>query len=172
MRKIAVAGTVLVLAGVALHVEQRGHEDARVTLTTTAEAATAQFRPAPIRPDWIIAGAPVTEAAEIAHTHDGAAQLFLWRTTAATFRWIHEADEIVTILDGAVHVTDADGQTRHLKAGDVALFPSGSVQTWYVPEHVTKSAILKRRMPTAVETAMRWLRRARGAVASVLPALG
>lgn len=173
MRKTVIAALVTAAAGVAgAGVEYHMHEAARRTATTAVASADAAFRPAPIRSDWILAGTPVTEVAEVGRTHDEAAQVYLWRTTAATFRWVHEADEIVTILAGDVFVTGADGARRHLRAGDVAMFPAGAAQVWDVPTGLLKSAILKPRIPGPFAATQRWLRRAWSLVASESPALG
>jgi uncharacterized protein len=165
VRKIVIVA-LLAAAVAGAGIEHHVHEAARHTATTAVAGPEAAFRPAPIRPEWILAGDPVTEIAAVARTHDEAAQVYLWRTTAATFRWIHEADEIVTILAGEVFVTGVDGARHHLKVGDVALFPAGAAQVWEVPAGLLKSAILKPRMPGPFAAVQRWLRRARGLIAA------
>lgn len=166
MKKPLTAAALLVgLALVGLAAEIRLHERGRPVASTAIRSGGAAFAPAPIPADWVVSGDPVTEVAEVSQTHDGSAQVYLWRTTASTFRWTHHADEIITILDGEVFVTDADGSRHHLTPGDVAHFPVGSVQLWEVPRTLLKSAILKHRSPTLVEASLRWLRRARALVA-------
>jgi uncharacterized protein len=161
VKKPLAAAALLCLAACGAYAEIRLHEDGRQMASTAIRPAVAAFKPAPIPSEWVIAGDPVTEVAEVSRTQDQTAQVYLWRTTAATFRWVHRADEIITILKGEVFITDADGRRHHLTAGDVAHFPAGSRQVWEVPGELLKSAILKQRSPQPVEAALRWLRRAR-----------
>lgn len=159
------SGAVVTMLAVGVYGEHHNYEAGRQTLMQVSDAGSVQMRPAPINKDWIIEGNPKTEVAEVAHTYDNSAQVYIWRTTAARFTWHYDVDEVVTILDGEVFITDTNGETRHLKTGDVALFPVGAVLTWNVPDHVTKSAIIKRSMPKPFETAMRWLRTFKGMMA-------
>lgn len=163
MRKI-LAAVILAVAATGAVAEIRMHEEGRPFASTAIRPGVASFTPSPIPADWVLSGTPVTEVAEVSQTHDGSAQVYLWRTTASTFRWTHHADEIITILDGEVFITDADGKRHHLTPGDVAHFPVGSVQLWEVPKTLLKSAILKQRSPTVVEAATRWMRMARSFV--------
>lgn len=163
-KTLAAVVAVSLLATAGAYAEIRRHEDARPFASTAVRPAAATFTPSPIPADWIVSGQPVTEVAEVSETQDGSAEVYLWRTTASTFRWTHRSDEIITILDGDVFITDADGTRRHLAPGDVAHFPAGSVQLWEVPKSLLKSAILKHRSPKLVEAPMRWLRMARALV--------
>ncbi|SDA16620.1 hypothetical protein SAMN02799622_01661 [Methylobacterium sp. UNC378MF] len=166
MKKFSLAAALLVgLAIVGLYAEIRLHEQGRPVASTAIRPGGAAYSLAPIPANWVISGDPVTEVAEVSQTHDGSAQVYLWRTTASTFRWTHHADEIITILDGEVFITEADGRRHHLTPGDVAHFPVGSVQLWEVPRTLLKSAILKHRSPTLIEASLRWVRRARALVA-------
>jgi uncharacterized protein len=162
--KIAVPA-VLALAATGAYAEIRSHEESRPVASTAIRPGIAAFTPAPIPASWVVSGEPVTESAEVSQTQDGSTQVYLWRTTASTFRWTHRADEIITILSGDVYITDADGKRHHLTPGDVAHFPVGSTQVWEVPKSLLKSAILKYPSPQVVEAPMRWLRRARTLVA-------
>lgn len=163
MKRILAAAILLLIAGV--YTEIRLHEGARPVTGTAVRTGIAAFRPAPIPADWVVTGNPITEVADVSETHDGSANVYLWRTTASTFRWTHHSDEIITILDGDVFITEADGKRHHLSPGDVAHFPVGSVQLWEVPRTLLKSAILKHREPALVEASLRWMRRARALVA-------
>lgn len=164
MKKIPVVAALGLIAAGA-YAEIRLHEGNRPVASAALRPGVASFTPAPIPADWIVSGDPVTEVAKVSETHDGTAQVYLWRTSASTFRWTHQADEIITILDGEVFITEADGKRHHLAPGDVAHFPVGSAQLWEVPESLLKSAILKHRNPAFVEAPLRWMRRARSLVA-------
>lgn len=52
----------------------------------------------------------------------------------AKIRYAFEGDETVYIVDGAVTIEVANGETIHLEAGDMASFPKGEVSTWTVEE--------------------------------------
>lgn len=164
VKRILVAAALL-LAAAGAYAEIRLHEGGRPVAGTAMRAGIATFSPAPIPADWVVSGNPVTEVAEVSETHDGSANVYLWRTSASTFRWTHHSDEIITILDGDVFITEADGKRHHLTPGDVAHFPVGSAQLWEVPRTLLKSAILKHREPALVEASLRWMRRARALVA-------
>ncbi|MCJ2014369.1 cupin domain-containing protein [Methylobacterium sp. J-076] len=163
MKKILAVAS-LSMAAVGAYAEIALHEDGRSLASTAVATKAALFQPSPIPAHWVVAGNPVAEAVEVSRTQDDGAQVFLWRTTAGTFRWTHMSDEIVTILRGEVFVTDADGTRHHLTVGDVAHFPAGAIQTWEVPKELLKSAILKHRSPASVEAPMRWLRQMRAMV--------
>ncbi|WP_164186526.1 cupin domain-containing protein, partial [Stenotrophomonas maltophilia] len=85
-------------------------------------ALEMQLNPAPINPDWFLDGNPQARAREQSASRDRAAYAAIWDCTAGTFRWYFGWDETVCILEGEVHVTDAEGLTRTLRAGDVAYF--------------------------------------------------
>ena len=164
MKKIILATTLFSLAAAGAYAEARIHEDGRTLTSTAIRPKAATFQPSPIPAQWVVAGNPVAEAAEVSRTEDDGAQVFLWRVSAGTFNWTHRSDEIITILKGEVFVTDADGTRHHLTVGDVAHFPQGAVQTWEVPKELLKSAILKHRAPSTVEAPMRWMRQVRALV--------
>lgn len=163
MKKIILAAA-LTIAVAGAYAEARIYESGRVLTSTAVRPKAALFQPSPIPASWVVAGNPVAEAAEVSRTEDDGAQVFLWRTSAGIFNWTHTSDEIVTILQGEVYVTDADGTRHHLTVGDVAHFPQGAVQTWEVPNELLKSAILKHRSPSTVEVPLRWLRQVRSLV--------
>ena len=164
MKKIILASALLSLAAAGAYAEARIYEGGRILSSTAVRPQSAMFQPSPIPEKWVVAGNPVAEAVEVSRTEDDGARVFLWRVTAGTFNWTHKADEIITILQGEVYVTDADGTRHHLTVGDVAHFPQGAVQTWEVPKELLKSAILKHRSPSTVEAPMRWLRQVRALV--------
>ena len=127
MKKLLVAAA-LVLAADGAYAEIRLHEEGRPFANTAIWPTGAAVSSSPIPAEWIISGNPISEVAEVFETHDGNAQVYLWRTTASTFRWTHQADEIISILDGEVFITEADCKRHHLKPGNVAHFLVGSVQ--------------------------------------------
>ena len=113
-------------------------------MTDVAIAAieTAQLEAAPIRPEWIVSGAPVARCAELSRSPDGQAMSAVWDCTAGEFDWTFGGDETVHILEGEVVVQTADGP-RTLRPGDVALFTAGSTCRWHVPVYVKKLAFCR-----------------------------
>ena len=138
-------------------VEMRRHAAETQTRMGLVDPAGVAMAPAPIPSDWIIAGHPKTEAAEIAHTDDGSTHVYVWQTTASRFHWNYDSDEIVNVLDGEVFVDDGNGE-RRLAPGSVAFFPAGARTTWRVPDHLRKIATLKRPTPGPVAALQRWAR--------------
>lgn len=125
---------------------------------------TLALRPSPIPKDWVLEGDPQTMGQEIAHTDDGSTKVYVWQTTKSRFMWHYTADEIVTVLDGEVFLTDKSDVERRLGPGDVAFFPAGADVLWRVPDHVRKIATLKTNLPEPIAGAVRWLRMARNYV--------
>lgn len=141
-----------------------GSARGRTPACTAVDGAGVALVPTPIDPAWRLdGGEPVTEAAEVASARDGTTAVYLWQTTRAHFRWEHESDEVVTVLDGECFLSDRaapDGsrRERRLVAGDVAFFPAGSRTEWRVPERLRKVSTLVRPLPAPLAGAMRWLR--------------
>ncbi len=123
--------------------------------------------PAPIEPAWRFdEGETLTEAAEVARNEDGTTAVYLWQTTAARFRWEHESDEVVTILEGEAFVSDRSVgagslAARRLGPGDVMFLPAGSRTEWRVPERLRKVSTLIRPLPAPLARAMRVIRAAK-----------
>ena len=115
-----------------------------------------------IRPDWILEGPAHATSGLLGQTHDGSAQLMVWRVSQGRFNWFYDFDESVTILDGEVFLTEGanaapgNPKERRLEPGDVAFFHIGSVATWRVPDHVRKIATIKYPLPTPVASLYRW----------------
>jgi uncharacterized cupin superfamily protein len=133
------------------------------------------MRPAPINPDWVLAGSPVARAGEIARSTDGTTLSAVWDCTAGTFNWHFGVDETVHIVEGEVEVSAAGFAPRVLRAGDAALFRAGTTARWHVPAYVKKIAFCRHPLPRPLGFALRALNRVRlllsGAPAS-LPIAG
>lgn len=95
---------------------------------------------APIPESDVIEGAPQTRSHDLHRAHRGGVTMNYWDCTAGRFRWHYAGDEMVQILEGEVHVTDEDGRTTTLRAGDTAHFHAGTTLHWDVPEYVRKLA--------------------------------
>lgn len=150
-----VIASVAAMAGRAVPLVPRAKRRAGVQTVVSAAAHALDMQPAPINPDWIIAGEPVARMADHSRSGDRAAYTALWDCTAGTFRWFFAWDETVHILEGGVHVTAQDGSVHHLNAGDVAYFTAGTWATWRVDNYVRKVAFLRRPFPWPIAIAFR-----------------
>lgn len=120
-----------------------------------ASSATADMKPAPVEPSWIIAGHPQARVCAHSQSADKFASTAVWDCTAGTFRWFFGWDETVVILEGEVHVTAEDGSERTLKAGDVGYFRGGTWATWHIDTYVKKIAFVRKPMPMLFSYAYR-----------------
>lgn len=109
-----------------------------------ARRGEAEFKPGAINPDWIIEGNPQARSAPLVSSADGAGSVNFWDCTAGVFRWHFTWDETIMILDGEVRITDDNGGSSVLRAGDVAHFQAGSTYTWKVDRYVRKIAFHKK----------------------------
>jgi hypothetical protein len=112
-----------------------------------AEPATVTLAPDPIRPEWILEGAPEARSTPLAQSRDGASSVMAWSCTAGRFNWHYTVDETVHIISGEVFITNEKNEICRLGPGDMAFFPAGSRSTWRVPVEVRKLAVCRHNMP-------------------------
>ncbi|QCI67269.1 cupin domain-containing protein [Phreatobacter stygius] len=129
------------------------------------------LQPAPITPAWIVAGAPVARATELSRSTDGTAVSLVWDCTAGTFNWHFGVDETVHILEGEVEVSTEGLAPRMLKAGDVALFRSGTTARWHVPRYVRKLAFCRHALPQPLGFALRGFNKLKSLVRGAPPGM-
>jgi hypothetical protein len=113
-------------------------------------AATINARdlqPAPICPEWVISGAPVARAMELARSPDGTCTSAQWDCTAGKFHWYFGVEETVHILEGEVVVREAGGRETRLRKGDVAVLPANNWMVWHVEDYVRKLAYCRFPVP-------------------------
>ena len=147
-----VIASVAALAGRSVPFMPLSRTREKAAPVVSAASNAAQMQPAPINPEWIIAGEPVARMADHSKSADRASYTALWDCTAGTFRWFFAWDETVNILEGDVHVTAEDGAIHMLRAGDVAYFKAGTWATWRVDNYVRKVAFLRRPFPAPTRT--------------------
>jgi len=121
-----------------------------------------ELKSAPIRREWIIEGQPRARNQVLALSEDRMATTLVWDCTAGRFRWIYDTDETIHILEGEVRLTDAEGRTKRLGAGDVVFFPAGSSATWQVDDYVRKLAFFRQPVPRPMSLFLRAFRKAAG----------
>lgn len=119
----------------------------RIPALGPSPLSAAALAPAPIRPDWVIAGQPQARAVELAHSPDGTCTSAQWDCTAGTFHWFFFVEETLHILEGEVLVRGADGRQALLRAGDVAVMPANTWMVWHVESYVRKLAICRFPVP-------------------------
>jgi len=107
------------------------------------DSGIVEMQSCPIKPAWIIEGAPVARNCILSRSEDGGACTLLWDCSAGVFNWHYDIDETVYVLEGAVIVTDDDGVEHRLEAGDHALFQAGSHAVWRVESYVKKVAFCR-----------------------------
>ncbi len=119
-----------------------------------------ELKSAPIRKEWILDGDPVARNCVIGKSHDRMATTLVWDCTAGRFKWIYDVDETIHILEGMISLTQIDGSTKTLHAGDVVFFPAGSSATWHVHDHVRKLAFFRQPVPKPMSLFLRAFRKA------------
>lgn len=130
--------------------------------------AATDLAPDAINPEWIIEGDPQVRCTWWSSDTDGLTGNFVWECTAGRFRWYFGCDETVHIIEGEVEVSaDGIGPTW-LRAGDSAIFRTGTWATWYVPTYVRKHALLRTNLPGALRMQLIWGRRAKQLLGRVL----
>jgi len=110
-------------------------------------AASANLDPAPIPPDWILAGTPEARSKMLVKSRDRTSSITVWECAAGRFNWHYSEDETVVVISGEVFITTEQGQERRLGQGDMAFFPAGSSCTWRVTDRIKKVAILRKDLP-------------------------
>jgi hypothetical protein len=146
-------------------------ERRRIPVSTSvviAEPATVDLIPDPIRPEWILEGAPEARSMPLARSRDGASSVMAWSCTAGRFNWHYTVDETVHIISGEVYITNERDEVCRLGPGDMAFFPAGSRSTWRVPVEVRKLAVCRQHMPWPIGFAVRVLNRATNFVTDIL----
>lgn len=110
-------------------------------------AGAGQFKPAPIRPEWILSGAPDAHNQVLVVSEDRALMTIFWRCAAGSFRWHYDEEETIYVLDGGMILTFPDGEVRKVGKGDVVYFAAGTSAVWEVESHVHKVAVFRRPAP-------------------------
>jgi uncharacterized cupin superfamily protein len=111
------------------------------------ESKAVQLKTAPIRPEWIIEGAPAARNHVLFVSEDRSSVTLFWECTAGVFRWIYDEEEIIYVIDGGMTLTYPNGEARTVGTGDVVYFAAGDTAVWTVESHVRKIAVFRRPLP-------------------------
>jgi uncharacterized protein len=98
--------------------------------------------PAPMPPEWIVEGNPVTRCRRLWGSTDDMAFTVMWDCTASRFDWPYDMDETICVLEGSVILTDPQGARHILQPMDTFHFPYGSRYHWNIPVYVRKLAFV------------------------------
>ena len=118
-------------------------------------AASADLEPAPISPDWILAGTPEARNKTLVISPDRTSFIVVWECTAGRFIWHYNVDETVVVISGEVFITTEEGKEKRLGPGDMGFFPAGSSCTWRVNDRVKKVAVLRKDLPPLLSISVR-----------------
>jgi uncharacterized cupin superfamily protein len=69
---------------------------------------------------------------------DGDASAGIWQCTPGPSYWVQGENEVIYLLSGRMTVTPDGGEPAEIKAGDIAVFPTGWKGTWDLHETVRK----------------------------------
>jgi uncharacterized cupin superfamily protein len=111
------------------------------------ENKTVQLKSAPIRPEWVISGAPKARNHVLFVSEDRSSLTLFWECTAGVFRWLYDEEETIYVIDGGMTLTYPNGEVRTVGKGDVVYFAAGDTAIWTVESHVQKVAVFRRPMP-------------------------
>jgi len=62
----------------------------------------------------------------------------IWEKEVSEFPWNYEITEMSYVLEGDIEITPDDGQTVHVKPGDLVIFKAGLSCHWKVNKAVRK----------------------------------
>ena len=132
------------------------------------EGDWAGLKPAPIKSDWVIAGAPDAHNKVLFVSADRSIVTILWRCAAGSFRWVYDEEETIYVVDGGMTLTFPDGRVQRVGKGDTVYFPAGAVARWDVDSHVHKVAVFRRPTPRLLGVLAALHHKAAGVVARLI----
>ncbi len=103
-----------------------------------ARTGTADLRhwPGDVRTN--VSGDPETSGEFLWRSADGRSASGVWEVTPGVFDTTYPWEETFYILEGAVRLTDQDGETLSVGAGDQVFVSIGSTVRWDVGENLRK----------------------------------
>jgi uncharacterized cupin superfamily protein len=107
------------------------------TQITKFSVVDAPVEPAPIPPEDIISGEPVSTMAILWRTDDGKLYNGVWHCTPGVFM-LSSPGETITLIEGDVTITPEGGEPVTVRAGEIAYIPENTRAKWDVRETVRK----------------------------------
>lgn len=93
-------------------------------------------------PEKLIAGNPKQSLWNHYSSEDGAFFSGYWQSEVGKWRISYTEEEYCQIVKGKSVITDIDGSTQEVKAGDSFVIPSGFEGTWEVLEETKKIYVI------------------------------
>jgi hypothetical protein len=112
-------------------------------LIVTANSPAGVLPDMPIEPAWIKEGNPVARGTILTQSADKKVSSGLWTCEPGKFEWTFGWDEFVHVLEGEFTITEEDGASYTLSAGDMAHFPIGLKTDWHVKQPVKKFFVIR-----------------------------
>jgi uncharacterized cupin superfamily protein len=97
----------------------------------------------PIDPEWIHEGNPTATGTIVAQSADKKVSSGYWHCTEGKFEWTFGWDEFAHIFEGEVTISEEDGESYTLRAGDTVNFPLGLKTNWHITQPVKKFFVLR-----------------------------
>jgi uncharacterized cupin superfamily protein len=97
----------------------------------------------PLLPSQIQGGRPVARGTILTQSEDLKISSGLWSCEPGQFTWTFTWDEFVRVLEGEVTITENDGESYKLRAGDLAHFPIGMTTRWDVSKTIKKFFVIR-----------------------------
>lgn len=108
------------------------------TTTPVSHTETEQFEP------YLSSGQAFGEVHWLRKEVSGDRALYtgLWKHECATFDYVFPGDETFHVLEGAVRISLASGETIELKPGNIASFSKGQSSTWTIHAPLKKFFVI------------------------------
>jgi uncharacterized cupin superfamily protein len=98
----------------------------------------APVEPAPIPPEDVISGEPISTMAILWRSEDGTLYNGVWHCTPGVFMLTHPG-ETICLVEGRATITPEGGEPVTVLPGEVVFIPEGTVARWEVHETVRKA---------------------------------
>lgn len=90
----------------------------------------------------IVTGSPQQSLWNNYSSNDGKFHAGIWSSAAGEWQVSYSEDEYCHILEGESVITDANGESRTVKAGEHFMVPAGFHGTWKVPSYCKKIYVI------------------------------
>jgi uncharacterized cupin superfamily protein len=98
----------------------------------------APMEPAPIPPEDIISGEPISSMAILWRSDDNTHYNGVWHCTPGVF-WLTSPAETICLVEGRCTITPEGGEAVTVLPGEVVFIPEGTRARWEVHETVKKA---------------------------------
>ncbi|MCV6625421.1 MAG: cupin domain-containing protein [Cellvibrionaceae bacterium] len=92
----------------------------------------------PIKADKVIVGKPIEQVHNLYTNNDENFFCGVWSSDSGKWRVQYQEDEFCYLIDGEAILTDAQGNSERLNAGDAFVIPAGFEGSWETLGKATK----------------------------------